>query len=194
MSTGTGPPKAYVSLLRGINVGGHNKIKMKVLSDAYRELGFEQVSSYIQSGNLVFISTTDQTTAQLDQQIESHIQSRLDLNVPVTVITAETFKQIVADSPYSGDEEEEKSVFVFIGGEGAEAWAKVGAGLVIGSERSAVEDGVVYLSCPNGLGRSKAANALTARPPVGIKATMRNWRTVDKILEMIEEAEFRASE
>lgn len=178
----------YVSLLRGINVGGHNKIKMRELEEACRELGLDHVMSYIQSGNLVFIAPDGDSADELERRIEKQIAARFGLNVPVMVLDAERFKRAVNDSPFAGGEPE-KSVLVFLDGEGAGEWAQSAARLTVEGERCAVEGNVAYVLCPHGLGRNKVANALTANPPAGAKATMRYWRTVNKIVEMVTKAE-----
>ena len=186
MSAGTDAVRRYVSLLRGINVGGHNKVKMRELEEAYREIGFEQVRSYIQSGNLVFGANPEDVTPELEQKIEEQIKARFSLSVSVMVVEAESFKTAVAGSPFA-DHELEKSVLVFVDGEAATGWVKAATGMAVEGERCVVTgDNVVYLFCPHGLGRSKLANAFLASPPKGAKATMRNWRTVNKILEMLD--------
>lgn len=184
MSTSSSAVKVYVSLLRGINVGGHNKIKMLELAEEFNKLGFTQVQWYIQSGNLVFRAPDEADTGVLERKIEERIADRFGLKVPAMVIEADDFRRAVRDSPFA-DDETEKSALVFIDGEAAGQWAQTAAGLVAGGERCVVKSDVVYLLCPDGLGRSKVANALLANPPRGIKATMRNWRTVNRILEML---------
>lgn len=173
-----------MNLLRGVNVGGHNKIKMVELADELKKLGFEQVQWYIQSGNIVFGAPDGDDTAELERKIEEQIASRFGLNVPAMVIAGDDFRRAVADSPFA-DEELEKSVLVFLGDAAAGKWAQASFDLAVGDERCALRDNVAYMYCPDGLGRSKLANALLATPPRGVKATMRNWRTVNRIVEML---------
>ena len=184
MKSGDDGARMYVSLLRGVNVGGHNKIKMVELAGELKALGFDQVQWYIQSGNIVFEAQGEDDTAELELKIEAQIASRFGLNVPAMVITADDFRRAVADIPFA-DEELEKSVLVFLGSAAAEEWAQASFDLAVGDERCVLRDEVVYMYCPDGLGRSKVANALLATPPRGVKATMRNWRTVNRILEML---------
>jgi uncharacterized protein (DUF1697 family) len=89
----------------------------------------------------------------------------------------------VNESPFSG-QQAEQTVVVFLSGNGSVAWATQAKQDLVGDEQLAVTVEAAYLYAPNGLGRSKAANALLSKPPAGIKATMRNRRTLDKLLEM----------
>ncbi len=174
----------YVCLLRGINVGGHNKLRMKELEEAFRNLGFDNVSSYIRSGNLVFTAPGDETTESLELKIESEIRDRFGYEVPAITISSRDFDRAVKNLPFSA-EEEEKSVLVFLSGDASSEWAERARPKIAQDERFDLQENVAYLYTPNGLSKSKAAESLLSRPRVGVKATMRNWRTVNKILEML---------
>ncbi len=179
---------AFVCLLRGINVGGNNKIKMRELEAALGGQGFGDVRTYIQSGNIVFTSDAAISTDDLETQVETVIAENFGLTVPAMVITRERFQRAVQEFPF-GDELAEKSVLVFVSGEGSDDWvarakAKVGA-----DDQLLMKNGVVYVYCPNGISKSKAAESLLATPKRGVKATMRNWRTTGKLTEMLNEME-----
>ncbi len=173
----------YVLLLRGINVGGHNKLPMNDLKEMLRGMRFEQVNHYIQSGNVVF-SSTPMTSDELEQAIEVRIQETFDLDVPAMVLTSGEFETAVERFPFSADQAE-KSVLVFLSGEGSGEWADRAGPLAGEHEQYERIEDVAYLHCPDGLASSKAAETLLTRPKSGIKATMRNWRTVNKILELL---------
>lgn len=172
-------------LLRGINVGGNNKLPMNDLKEALRGLGLEEVSHYIQSGNLVFSASTDNTEA-LESSIENKIVETFGFRVPAMVIPAMEFESATQSFPFT-PAEAEKSVLVFLSGDGGSEWADRAIEKISGGEKYTRPGNVAYMFCPNGIGRSKAAEAVLTKPRSGVKATMRNWRTVNKILGMLSE-------
>lgn len=89
----------YVALLRGINVGGHNKLKMAELRDALQPLGLQNIRTYIQSGNILFESS--ESEALLQQQIQETIQTTFTITSTVIIRTAEEFRSIVNNCPFS---------------------------------------------------------------------------------------------
>ncbi|MED4554626.1 DUF1697 domain-containing protein [Lysinibacillus capsici] len=89
----------YVALLRGINVGGHNKLKMAELRDALQPLGLQNIRTYIQSGNILFESSESEEFLQ--QQIQETIQSTFAITSTVIIRTAEEFRSIVNNCPFS---------------------------------------------------------------------------------------------
>ena len=89
----------YVSILRGINVSGHKKIKMADLKDLYKSQGFESVTTYIQSGNIIFRSTSTDKTS-LRKIIEKAIEEEYEFHVPVDIRTEQELKGILDDCPY----------------------------------------------------------------------------------------------
>lgn len=184
MSTVTNADR-YVLLLRGINVGGNNKLPMNDLKESLQGLGFENVDHYIQSGNLVFTAGNRQTE-ELELVVEKSINDRFEFEIPAMVIAAEEFGQAVRQLPFELDEAE-KSVLVYLSGDGSGEWADRAQEKITGGERYERRDNVAYMYCPNGIGRSKAAEAVLTKPRAGVKATMRNWRTVNKILGLLSE-------
>ncbi len=179
-----GGSERYVLLLRGINVGGHNKLPMKELKTALVSLGFRHVNHYIQSGNLVF-ATEPTDTAALEEMIEANIVGAFSISVPAMVLSADEFERAVQRFPFS-DEQAEASVLTFLSGDGSAEWAdRARSRTDEGDEYERIES-VAYMYCPNGLSRSKAAATLHEKPKQGIKATNRNWRTVNKIVEMLD--------
>ena len=92
-------PSTYIALLRGINVGGHKIIKMDQLRKAFEELGFEDVATYVQSGNVVFKSPK-KTSADLSRKIEEMLLRRFSMSVPVIVRTAEEIGEVLTNNPF----------------------------------------------------------------------------------------------
>jgi uncharacterized protein (DUF1697 family) len=174
----------FISLLRGINVGGNNKLKMAEIRKLYASLGFRDVQSYIQSGNLVFRADAGIDVGVLAEAIEDQISADyFGIEPPAMVMSALEVQRLMDESPFTG-QQVEQTMIVFLSGVGSGEWAEQAKKNLVGDEQLAVTAETAYLYAPNGLGRSKAANSLLSKPPTGIKATMRNRRTLDKLLEM----------
>ncbi len=99
---------AYVSMLRGINVGGQKKILMETLGELYEELGFTRVRTYVQSGNVVFESS-EQASSDFVKRIETHIEQACGYSVPVFIRQAEELQRILAENPFLSERNENPS-------------------------------------------------------------------------------------
>jgi len=181
----------YLALLRGINVGGHNKVAMSDLRDLANALGLTDVATYIQSGNLVFSSAETDVTSLADA-LEQEIAARLGVRPAVIVVSAAELAQVIADNPF-GDEANPKHLHAVIRRdevdkhgiqEVAEAVRRAREG---GSRDDAVVVGrTLFLRTPDGLGHSELAAQL-ARSSVQAAGTARNWATVTKLMAMLGE-------
>ena len=97
----------YIALLRGINVSGKNKIAMSELKEGFAELGLEEVSTHLNSGNVIFSSAADDVNI-LSEKIESMIKDRFGLEIPVFLILQEELNEILQNAPdWWGDENKE---------------------------------------------------------------------------------------
>jgi len=170
-----------VALLRGINVGGGNKLAMAGLRGLMADLGFEHVETYIQSGNVVF--SGDATDA--GEQIRTAIKETFGLAVSVVTRTAPDLHQLVATNPYDVNEIEGRLLHVvFLADTPAPA-----AVACLDPDRSPPDEfhvigREVYAHFPNGSGRSKLTIAYFERT-LETTATMRNWNTVMKLVRML---------
>ena len=90
--------KRYIALLRGINVSGKNKISMSELKKGFAELGFEEVTTYLNSGNVIFSSAADDINI-LSNKIESMIKVNFDLDIPVFIVLQEDLKELLNNAP-----------------------------------------------------------------------------------------------
>lgn len=172
---------AYVALLRGINVGGSNKVAMADLRAMFGALGYEDAQTYIQSGNVVF--TAKATEAALVRRIEGAITKTFSLQIRVMVRSKAQLASVLAADPFAGA----APTLAHVAFLSARPSAKKVAALdphrsppdvvaVIGRE--------VYLHYPNGSGRSKLTGAYLERV-LGTTATARNRNTVTKLLAML---------
>jgi uncharacterized protein (DUF1697 family) len=170
----------YVALLRGINVGGRSTLSMARLRQVATECGFGDVATYIQSGNLVFTSSA--TATAVAEQLEKAITAEGGPRPRVAVRSRDELAAVVAGNPYLEKSTDAKQLHVAFIVEGAEPHAAEALEI----ERFAPEELTVsghetYLFLPDGIGRSKLAEALSRQKAAD--ATVRNWRTVTKLLE-----------
>ena len=176
----------YVALLRGINVGGKNKLPMKDLVAILERAGCTRVRSYIQSGNVVF-DAEPKLAAGLGAHVSAEIARRFGLRVPVMLRTARELRAVASKNPLleAGASVESLHV-VFLAEDPGKSRAAT-----LDPDRSPPDTFVVrareiYLSCPNGVGKTKLTNAwLDAK--LGTVSTGRNWRTVLTLVAMCAE-------
>ena len=174
--------KTYVALLRGINLGAHNKVAMADLRDLFDGLGAKDVATYVQSGNVVFTSTDG--AAKLAGAIERKIQRDLGLSVPVLVLPRAQLTKVLNGNPFTKGKKEPATLHVTFLAE-KPARAKVGKlDPALGKpDEFRVVGQTIYLHCPNGYGRTKLTNNYFEKQ-LGVAATTRNWKTVTKLAEL----------
>ena len=173
----------YIALLRGINVGGHNKLPMKDLAALFGEAGCNDVRTYIQSGNVVF-EAAPKLARCIPGIITASIADRFGLEVPLVTRSANELAAIVSANPYVRDGVDEKQLHTAFLAD-TPAAASIAA---LDPQRSppdefVVHNGEIYLRCPNGMARTKLTNAYFDAT-LATTSTMRNWRTTLKLLEM----------
>ena len=171
-----------VALLRGINVGGKGTLPMATLRDVAEGLGYDDVATYIQSGNLVL--RTSDAASKVEKDLANAIAALGGVQPAVVVRTRAQLQKVVHGNPFLRRGEDEKACHVVFGAKPAKA--QVGRlDLPAYDPEEAVAVGKdLYLFLPNGMGRSKlAADLAKDKSAVG---TARGWRTVTKLLEMLE--------
>jgi uncharacterized protein (DUF1697 family) len=175
--------------MRGINVGGRNKIAMADLRLIAAELGYTDVGTYIQSGNLLFTSDNDETAGHA-RALEGRIAERLGVRPTVVVISAAELARTIADNPFPDEPNGRCLHAVFRETEPnhpelARISEAVGRARAKGSADDAVVIGrTLFLHTPRGFGRSElAARLAAAAAPWG--GTARNWVTVTTLMGML---------
>jgi uncharacterized protein (DUF1697 family) len=172
-------------MLRGVNVAGQKKLKMRELAESYTALGFEDVRTYIQSGNVVF-STSIADASSIVKLVEKELKGRFGHEVTVFVRTPNELAKIVARNPFAGKDQSKLHVtFLYMKPLGVPT-DKIDAARSVGEEFS-ISEREVFLFCPNGYGRSKLSNNFFEKA-LTVAATTRNWNTVTTLLSMAEEA------
>ena len=179
----------HIVLLRGINVGGKNKLPMKSLVAIFETLGCANVRTYIQSGNVLF-EADGELARDLPTKISAAIESEFGYSVPVVLRTARQLEAAIERSPHAhelADADEnfrKKALHVAFLADRPSDEAIAG----LDPDRSPgdtfqVLDREIYLRCPNGLARTKLTNAYFDSR-LGTTSTMRNWKTTCKLLEL----------
>ncbi len=181
MTTGE---QRYVALLRGVNVGGKNKLPMADLRDIFTAAGCAAVQTYIQSGNVVFEAAQD-LAERAPEIVTGAVRRRFGYETAVVMRSREELRQVVASNPFDTSGEPRLLHVAFLENTpGAEAVSR------LDPERSppdafAVRGRNVYLHYPNGVARSKLTNEYLAAQLQSV-STMRNWRTVLTLLDMVD--------
>jgi len=176
--------KTWIVLLRGVNVGGNNKLPMKALAAVLEGIGLVDVRTYIQSGNVVFRGP-GQKPEPLAAEIRAAILGKFGFEPAVLAIEAGEFSKAAAANPFpeSTEELDGRTVHLFFLAQSPKSIPRERLDAVrIASERWQVKGKVLYLHCPEGFGTSKLATQ--AERILGVPATARNWRTVSTLLEM----------
>ncbi len=178
----------YISLLRGINVGGHRIIKMIELKSLYDSLGYQQVKTYIQSGNVVFNAEKNNTKTLADN-LQKEIFNHWGYDVPVVVITKERWLKLIKDNPFvKKNEVGINKLFVTLLHTIPEEELVTKINLLLSKEKEefVFENNLIYSHYPNGMGKTKFHNAFLEKKLL-ISATTRNWKTTLKLAEIAEE-------
>jgi uncharacterized protein (DUF1697 family) len=174
----------YVGLLRGINVAGKKIVRMENLRASFEALGFGQVRTYVQSGNVVFEASKTSTTG-LSKKIGEKILSDYGFSVPLILRTSGEMTKVASDNPFLKEKKVDRSKLhvTFLSEPPAVTALKKLNALAPLPDRFHVEGREVYLCCPNGYGRTKLSNAAFERL-LSVEATTRNWKTVNTLVGM----------
>jgi len=177
---------AFVSLFRGINVGGHHHISMDELKDVHEALGFKDVLLYIQTGNVVFTSD-DADVARLRRHIEDGFEKKLGFHVEVLVRTSAELREIIEKNPFQGQPgKESKWVVVMFLAARPDATAQEDLlKTYIGPEELFFIGKEVYIYYPNGIGRSKLSNSFIEKKLKTV-GTARNWNTILQLQKLLQ--------
>lgn len=176
--------KTYISILRGINVSGQKLIKMDDLRMLYEKLGFRNVTTYIQSGNVLF-SGELRDLDELEHQISKQIENDYGFEVPVIVLTVDKLSEIVANNLFLTDQEKDSSFMhvSFL----SSAPVNYDQESIERKKQSGEEvifcDACIYLYCPNGYGRTKLTNNFF-ESKLKVAVTTRNWKTTTELLKI----------
>ena len=178
-----------ISLLRSVNLAGHNKVKMEELRALYESLGFTDVQSYIQSGNIVF-RTKSQDLARLSRKIEDEIDRRFGFRTHVILRTPSDLQSVLAKNPFArrpGMEPGRLLIDFLVREPSREALDK-GRKLKTDLEELRIDGRELYMYFPNGMARPKISWGAVEKV-LNTPGTGRNLNTVRKLLEIAQKLE-----
>jgi len=169
-------------MLRAVNVGGHSRLKMAALEQAYLDIGLGNVQTLLQSGNVVFTSrVTDRN--KLAQRISQELERRFGLRIEVLIRTLAEIRMLVERGPASARADPSRLLVMFLS---AVPDARAQAALLKdhkGPEMIELRGPEVYLYYPNGVGRSKLTTAFLEKK-LDAAGTARNWNTLKRLVEV----------
>ncbi|MGD0603287.1 MAG: DUF1697 domain-containing protein [Streptosporangiaceae bacterium] len=190
----------HVALLRGINVGGRNKVPMAELRQVVTALGHTGVTTYIQTGNVLF-SAAGISTAELASAVESAIAGAFGIRPPVVVLTRDELAKILQDNPYPSEPNPKLVHVVFLAAEPPRELldrltAAESAAAAKGARDTVTAIGpALFLHTPDGYGNSELAQSVFRSIDAlnkqgkgdGVAATARNWATATKLLSLCDD-------
>ena len=176
--------RPYITLLRGINVSGQKNIRMSVLISDLEELGYTDIRTYIQSGNIIF-KNKEGDPGHMAKEIRQKIKEKYDFEVPTMVLDPRELKYIIDNNPFTQDhaKEEDKLYVTFLFGTPSADLIKGLERFNKSDEQFVIEDKIIFLYYPDGYGRAKINNNAFEKE-LKVKATTRNWKTINKLYEM----------
>jgi uncharacterized protein (DUF1697 family) len=178
-----------VSMLRGVNLGSHNRIKMEALRALYQSLKLREAQTYVQSGNVIF-RTDERDLVRLAKRIENGIARKFGFRCDVIVRTASELRDVIARNPFAKRRgmEPSKLLVTFLASDPGEEARKQVRAIKIEPEELWIDGCESYIYFPNGMARPKLSWPVMERV-LKVSGTGRNWNSVTKMLEMAENLE-----
>ncbi len=174
----------YISLLRGINVGGKRRILMADLKDLYSNLGFSNCISYIQSGNVIF-EHSEQSTSELANKIEDAVKKEYGFDVPVIVMRTDALKEAIQTNPYTETKPIESICLTFLNQKPEADLVDKISNLNFSPDEFQIRNQNVFIFCTGPYHKTKLSNQFF-ESKLKVRSTTRNWKTVLKLLELSE--------
>jgi len=175
--------QTYIAILRGINVSGHKIIKMAELREHLSSLGFSNLITYIQTGNIIFQSREKKNNV-LEEMIHQNIKDHYSFDVPVIVRTQKEWKSVVNRVPFNLDKVDITRVAVtFLKEKPTQIPIEEINKFKAANDEIVFENKELYLHIPDGFGNSKLTLNVFEKN-LKVSATTRNWRTTLRLFEM----------
>lgn len=175
----------YIILLRGINVSGRNKILMVDLKALVESLGYNSVTTYLQSGNVVFEAPFKLNLKKAAQNMEAAIRETFGYEVPVLILPAAELNPIMTNNPFIAEEQLDPSTCYYTFLFKIPSPGKVKALVAPAKEpgRFKVAESGIFVHCPNGYGKTKIHNQFF-ETKLKTPATTRNWKTITALQKL----------
>lgn len=176
--------KKFIALLRGINVSGQKKIKMTELKSLFEKAGFQNVTTYIQSGNVIF-SSNERSGKNLAKKISSEIKRKYGFDVQVIILTPREIEYTLKNNPFIKRKKEPERLYVtFLSNNPSKENIQKLNSVNYLPEEYKIDEKLIYLFLPNGAGKAKLNNNLFENK-LKVDGTTRNWKTVKTLSELI---------
>jgi uncharacterized protein (DUF1697 family) len=177
----------YLSFLRGVNMTGHNSIRMADLAVLYNNLGFIQSETFIQSGNVIFSSNQEIPIADIAVEIETAIHAKYGYDVPAMIRTVPEMKHIISSNPYLTEPgfDPAKMAVIFLHDDVTESQKQKVADVNYPPDKFKISGNEIYTYCPNGFGRTKIYTNFFEKK-MKVTGTARNWKTVTTLVNLAE--------
>jgi uncharacterized protein (DUF1697 family) len=181
--------KTYIAFLRGINVGGHRKILMADLKKLLITIGFENVTTYIQSGNVVFSANEISSFQECEMKIEKQILEHFGFDVPVIIRSKEEIQNLLFSNPFLQDSTNnpERFFVTFLSDFPSVEQISLIEKFDFSPDKFKIGGKDIFLYCPGNYSDTKLSNKFF-ESKLEKKATSRNWKTVLKMLEIAEKS------
>ncbi len=174
----------YIALLRGINVGGHKKVPMAELRELLTNNGFQNVQTYIQSGNVIFESLVEQIN-NIEEQIKKAILDHFGFDVSVIVKTRPELQAVFDDCPFI-EVKKEKSYFTMLSSKPNKELVELASKKNYPDEEYVIINDCIYFYCAKGYGQAKFSNNFFERK-LKVTATARNYKTMVKLFSLCQD-------
>ncbi len=174
--------KTYISILRGINVNGQKKILMQDLTELYQDLDFKEVVTYIQSGNVIFKTEKKFTDIKLAKLIEEKIAEKYNFHVPIIIRTYEDLQNVVLTNPFKNEDIDSLYVTFLSNTPNALNLMKLDDANFLPDKFEVI--GKEIFICVTSYGNTKLSNNFF-ESKLKVIATTRNWKTVNKLIEIV---------
>jgi uncharacterized protein (DUF1697 family) len=167
-------------------MAGHNLIKMTELSELFITLGFSDVKSYIQSGNLIFRNPDNKPVSVISANIEKGIQEKFSLNVSVMTRTSGELSNLFSANPFldQPDFDPAKNAVIFLNEKPTDDQIRKVADVDFPPDKFKISGSEIFIYCPNGFGKTKLYTGFFEKK-MGVVGTARNWKTITAILGLI---------
>jgi uncharacterized protein (DUF1697 family) len=181
--------QVIICMLRGINLGAHNRIKMDDLKKLCTSLKLSDPQTYVQSGNVIF-KTDERNLEKLRKNLETAIHKKFGFQTDAILRSTNDLRVVVAQNPFAKrkDIHPGKLLVTFFSGDPGEPARKQARAIKCDPEELFIEGREAYIYFPNGAGRSKLNWALIPKT-LKVQGTARNWNSVTKLLEIAEKLE-----
>jgi len=174
----------FIALLRGINVSGQKKIKMSELKTLFENLKFQDVETYIQSGNVIFFSK-EKSTTKIANKISFGIKNKYNFEVQLLILTPQEIKQALKNNPFIKRKKEiERLYATFLSAVPSIEMVNKLNEMSFLPEEYSINEKIIYLFLPNGAGKAKLNNNYLENK-LKVIGTTRNWKTVTTLSELV---------